>query len=197
MGIERQSPKISLLKLKVETIFDRSLKVHNDFVVLASEIEAKLKQHISETTLERVWGYSMRGYDSVSLHTLNLLCRYAGFESWTKFCESIQEEGIKDSDLFEGEGILSSSLSPGDMLKIGWLPDRECIIKYCGDYRFIAVECKNATMKKGDTFSCIEFRKNQPAVMDNFISVTDPTKTPRRYIAGVKHGLNLLSLLKP
>ena len=36
-----------------------------------------LREHISPTTLERVWGYSTRHYDTVSRCTLDVLARYA------------------------------------------------------------------------------------------------------------------------
>ena len=78
MGIDSSSPKLAALRLTVEKEFGKIPKVHNDFIELADSIKNKLHQHISETTLERVWNYSNRGYDSVSLHTLKLLCLYIG-----------------------------------------------------------------------------------------------------------------------
>lgn len=192
MGIESDSPKIALLRLKIETIFGKAPKVHNDFMLLSESIENKLREHISETTLERVWRYSNRGYGNVSLHTLDLLCRYLGLESWEKFCLSIKDIGLNDSDMFAGESIFSKDLKVGDRLEIGWLPDRKCVIEYLGDNNFIAVKCENSTMQPGDYFSCLEFFLYQPCIMENFISPTQNDENGKRYVAGVRHGLTTL-----
>lgn len=195
MGVNRESSKIALIRLKVEETFGKAPKVHNDFVELAEEIKNNLKRHISETTLERVWGYSGRGYDTVSLHTLDMLSLYAGKDSWAHFCHTLQDEGLKDSDLFEGDYISSCDLKPGERLQIGWLPDRLCTIEFKGNNQFVALECQNATMQSGDSFLCNEFIINQPAVMDKFVSASDPSKSPKRYVAGIKHGLSILKKL--
>lgn len=69
MSIKSNIPQIALLRQCVEERFGKPLTVHADFVELVSQIEILLRQHISESTLERVWGYSTRGYDTVSLRT--------------------------------------------------------------------------------------------------------------------------------
>lgn len=195
MGVERESTKISYLRLKVEQTYGKKPIVHSDFIKLGVNIERKLRQHISETTLERVWGYSVRGYATVSLHTLNMLSRYAGYDSWTHFCESLKEEGFKDSDMFDEDFVRSEDLLPGDCIELQWLPDRRCIIRYLGENRFEAIESENATIQSGDTFKCQMFALHQPAVMDHFIAAADPDASPKRYVAGVKHGISSLKIL--
>lgn len=195
MGVESVSPKIAALKMAVEKEFGKIPRVHNDFVELAEAIKSKLRQHISETTLERVWNYSKRGYETVSLHTLNLLCLYSGKTDWQKHCESLGESGIIDSDMFEGDSIKSEDLQPGTTLKIGWLPDRLCIIEYLGHNRFMALDCENSTMQPGDTFSCLEFRLNHPVMMAEYVQSGCNDKKPKLYIAGKLHGLKTLKIL--
>lgn len=195
MGIESGSPKIALLRTKIESHLDKKPEVHNDFVEIAQSICSSIGKYISETTLERVWNYSNRGYQSVSRYTLDILCEFAGFISWDNFCKIIREEGLKDSDMFEDNSICSEDLLEGDRLQFGWLPDRMCTVKYLGNNRFIAETCENSTMQPGDSFSCIEFMLNHPAVMDQFIAADDPDHTPRRYVAGLEHGLSFLKKL--
>ena len=79
MGIENNIPQIAALRQRVEQRFGNPLDVHSDFLQLVAEIEKELREHISESTLERVWGYSTRGYNSVSLRTLNVLAKYIQF----------------------------------------------------------------------------------------------------------------------
>jgi hypothetical protein len=73
MGIKRNIPQIYALRQSVELRFGKKLAVHADFQSLVAEIEMEQRLHISETTIERVWGYSTRGYETVSLHTLDVL----------------------------------------------------------------------------------------------------------------------------
>ena len=195
MGIESNSPKIALLRQKVENTFGKIPRVHNDFVVLGNTIKATIKKHISETTLERVWNYSNRGYDTVSLYTLDLLSEYAGYLNWGNFCEAIKTDALKDSDLFNCSSIRSIDLKPGDRIKLGWLPDRVCLIEYTGNNRFIAIECQNSTMKTGDTFSCLEFILYQPAYMFDYTVAKRPPEQKNCYVAGSKHGITSLKIM--
>ena len=192
MGIESTSPKIKALRGEIEKKFGKKLEVAADFQALADNLFDTLKQHISSSTLERVWNYSTRKNFKVSLHTLNLLCNYIGKNDWHEFCGHLNETGIIDSEIVEGENVRASSLSKGELLQISWLPDRKCLIEYMGDYRFRAISCENSTLQPGDTFRCIEFIKNQPAIMDELIQSKDQDKKPKRYIAGKLHGLSCI-----
>lgn len=188
MGISSQLPQITVLKKSVEARYGKPLEVHNDFVMLSDDIFRATNVHISETTLERVWNYSTRGYSSVSLHTLNLLSKYCGKDNWELFCNE-QKSLSGDSGLFDEEAVKSSDLQPGDRLKIGWLPDRVCVIRYLGENNFIAEECENSTMQPGDSFTCLQFILHQPANLENF---TNSGGTHRRYTVGRENGLTML-----
>ena len=194
MAVESSLPQIAALRKKIENIFGRALITHNDFVELSILIRENTRKHISETTLERVWNYSTRGYDKISHYTLNLLSEYAGYSDWQKFCSEIKREMGSDSDMFDDSVLFSKDLHPGDRIKLGWIPDRMCTVKYLGNNRFIAEECYNATMKESDSFSCLEFRINHPAVMTDLQSA-DGKVTGKTYVAGIKDGLTLLKKL--
>ena len=184
-----------MLLLEVANKFGRKPGAPADFIALADSIKSSTKQHISSSTLERVWNYSTRNTSSVSVHTLNLLCEYVGKNNWTDFCLSLNQSGIIDSDVVEDKAVFCNSLSIGEKLQIGWLPDRKCILEYLGNYQFKAIHCENSTLRPGDTFKCIEFIKNQPAIMDELLQVSDSSKTPKRYIAGKYHGLSYIKKL--
>ena len=195
MGIESSSPKLAALRVAVEKFFGKIPKVHNDFILLADSIEITLHQHISETTLERIWNYSNRGYATVSLHTLNIISRYIGKKDWQHFCDSLAESGLIDSDMFEGDTIKSEDLKTGDKLQIGWLPDRLCVVEYLGNHRFIAIECENSTIQPGDTFHCLEFILHQPLNMDYFQKKGEKGNSSLRYVAGKMNGITTLRKL--
>lgn len=191
MAVKSDIPQITALRIRVEERFGKPLMVHADFLALVAVIEMEQRQHISETTLERVWGYSTRGYDTVSLRTLDVLSMYGTGCLWAKFCEELEAEC--ESELFNAERIVSADLAIGDRLRIGWLPDRICEVRYLGDNRFVAESCENSKMHEGDTFSCLQFSLGEEALLSDFCqggSISFQT-----YIIGKKHGLTILALL--
>ena len=191
MAIKSNIPQIALLRNLVEERFGKPLSVHSDFMALVAVIEMEQRQHISETTLERVWGYSTRGYNTVSLRTLDVLSMYGAGCLWNKLCEQLETEC--ESVLFNVEKIVASELSIGDRLRIGWLPNRICEIRYLGDNRFIAEHCENSKMCEGDTFSCLQFTLGEEATLSDFRQVN--TSSSQTYIIGKQHGLTILSVI--
>lgn len=196
MAIESTSPEIAVLKARVEDAFRAPLKVHSDFVALGDDIFSRTRQHMSETTLERLWGYSTRGNPTVSRRSLDVLCIYAGYPGWDSFLLRLKEETGSESDLFDAETIASPSLEPGARVLIGWQPDRLCTVRYLGNNRFVAEETHNSRMQPGDTFSCLQFRLHSPLFLEDFTSVASGA-TAAAYGVGLHHGLTTLRLLTP
>ena len=192
MNIKTDTPQICLLRKAVELAIDFPLSTHGDFLRLSAGIEFSLREHMSESTLERLWGYSTRYYETVSVRTLNVLARFVGYQSWTDFCVK-SAKGASESELFSDESISYSDLKVGDRLRIGWPPDRICIIRYLGEGRFIAEGTENSTMQPGDTFSCIQIQKGRPLHLDSFQRAGSLEKL--RYVVGINTGLTLLEIL--
>ena len=195
MGIRRDIPQIIALRGRVEARFGKPLTVHADFLALVAEIEESQRQHISESTLERVWGYSTRGYSTISLRTLDVLSIYGAGCYWKQFCEALQREAEHESELFSVESISATGLEVGDRLQIGWLPDRMCIVRYLGESRFVAEECNNSKMQIGDTFTCPQFALGKSVTLSNFYRKDDPD-TSYTCTIGTRNGLTTLQLLK-
>ena len=78
-------PEIVILRNRVEEAFGKPLESHNAFISLVGAIESAVREHLSESTLERMWGYSTRETNAISLRTLNVLSRYVGSSSWKGF----------------------------------------------------------------------------------------------------------------
>lgn len=194
MAIDSKFPQVSLLKEKVEQAFGKRLHVHSDFENLRDSIFAATKEHISETTLERLWGYSTRGYDSVSRRTLDVLSVFTGVADWEAFLKQLKEEAKSESDMFDFEFIDVSTLQPGVRLRIGWLPDRVCIIRYLGDGRFIAEETRNSKLCPGDTFSCLQLQLHRPLYVSDLKDEAGQLKGVS-YGIGLQHGLTTLQRL--
>lgn len=194
MNIKTDIPQIALLRERIEKSIDFPLNTHGDFLRLSAGIEFTLREHMSESTLERLWGYSTRRYDTVSVRTLNVLCRFIGIHSWEQFCESLSSEG-HESELFTGSTINAADLAVGTRIRIGWLPDRMCTVRYLGDNRFVAEETQNSTMQSGDTFSCLQFQKGRELHLDDFRKA-DPSER-FRYVVGINSGLTTLEIIPP
>lgn len=193
MAVKRNIPQIAALRKLVEERFGKRLAVHADFLALVAVIEMEQRQHISESTLERVWGYSTRGYDNVSLRTLDVLAQYGAGTTWVTFCERLAAETECESEMFNVERVVTSSLTAGDRLRIGWLPDRICEIRYNGNNQFVALYCENSKMHEGDTFSCLEFSLGNEARLSNFRQ--SGAALTQTYVVGKKHGLTVLSII--
>ena len=182
------------MRQSVEALFGKPLAVHSDFVALSESIFDKTREHVSETTIERVWNYSTRRYDTVSKRTLDVLARYVGFKDWGEFTGHLKLEGKVESDMFDKEIVDTGSLEPGSRLRIGWPPDRVCVIRYLGDNRFVAEETFNSKLRPGDTFSCLQFRLHAPLYLAELRDAAGEIKG-LSYGVGLRNGLTILQLL--
>lgn len=195
MSIEKNIPQIVALRSCVEKKFGKPLNVHSDFLNLVADIENTLREHISESTLERVWGYSTRGYNTVSLRTLNVLTTYATGNDWKSFCNSLNAKEECESDIFSSNAIYTDELAVGDRLRIAWMPNRVCIIRYEGDNRFIAEECENSKMQPGDTFRCAAIYLGHELCVHDFRQRGNIDGVGSNYVIGKRNGLTFLKKL--
>ena len=196
MSIQANIPEITALRKEVEDKFGITLHTHADFVSLTESIEEALHEHLSPTTLERVWGYSTRHYDTVSRRTLDVLARYVEQGNWDEFCHHLREAAGTESDFFT-EGILDvASLSIDTRLRLGWQPDRVCEVRYLGDYRFVVESVTNGSLRTGDSFSCLQFQLGKLLYMDCFLRADETMDSNQRYAVGRENGLTLLEIIE-
>ena len=209
MSIPSDMPQIAALKIKVEECFGKHPLTHTDFLELVSALETARREHMSESTLERLWGYSTRENEGgmVSVRTLNVLANFSGFNGWEDFCSWLKAEQRKESDLFSGKTLRSSELEAGDRVLIGWQPDRLCTVRYLGEYQFEVESAENTSLSQGDRFKVLQFQLGRPMYLEDFCPVHSPAgsggpsgaataSTPSgTYAVGQEHGLTTLKLL--
>jgi hypothetical protein len=198
MNFKTDLPQIVALRQQVEAKAGITLKTHGDFLSLVKIIEETMKEHISESTLERVWGYSTRGYDSISLRTLSLLSRFIGDEGFQAFCLRLKDKAQIESEMFVADAIVTNTLETGDRLQIGWLPDRLILVRYLGNNRFVVEDSENSSIQSGDKFSCLQMQKGREMYMDLFQRATEKgTPNPNaRYVVGQQNGLTTLKVVE-
>ena len=90
MSIKADAPQVVALRKEIESITGR-ISSHSKFGKLSTLIEEELKEHISITTLERVWGYSTRSGMNISVRKLNILSQLTGARDWETFCTKLEE----------------------------------------------------------------------------------------------------------
>lgn len=185
MRIKVDTPEIALLRAEVCAKAGFIPAVHSQFVRLAAAIETDLRLHLSSTTLERLWKYSTRSYDTVYEYTLDILCQWLGDDSWQAFVRrqrsgpgmsaSVNTTQCKTSraeDAANGT-IETSTLQTGTRLRLGWRPDCLCEILCLGDCRFVCTASQNTGLKPGDTFICTRVEPGRPLTLDHFFRPAD------------------------
>jgi len=190
MKVDINSPEISVLRKTVEQKFGCPIESPRIFSSLSFDIEEKLSEYLSDTTLQRIWLYKS-GYGTVAIHSLNVLSRYCGFLSWDAFKNTIKESSDVESEMFDGESIDASTLAEGTCIRIGWMPDRICTIKYLGHLKFVAIETANSKLMEGDVFTCNRLQLGREIRIDDL----DRGGRKMSYIAGERNGLTLLEII--
>ena len=193
MSVTVNIPEITALRSRVEEQFGQPLETHNGFISLVGAIESEIREHVSESTLERMWGYSTRGADAMSVRTLNVLSRYVGSSSWKGFCADLKQSSPVESEEFSGDSIVSEALVAGKRLRLGWLPDRMITVEYLGMNRFVVIESLNSSLQPGDSFDCIQIQAGRPLYLDRFRRASSDAEA--RYVAGERSGLTLVKVL--
>lgn len=192
MAIDTSIPQVAALKLAVEKRFGHPIETRSDFTLLAADIERTTRDHIAENTLRRLWG-RISSYDTVFTRTLDILSKYIGHEQWKSYCEYLSKEKNPESEIVvEAVSIRVEDLKPGDKIRIGWLPDRICIVQYMGGRTFKAIDAKNATIQIGDTFECSLMLKNFPLFVENLVHGGEYCN---RYTMGMINGITTLEKL--
>lgn len=193
MSVPVNIPEITALRSSVEEKYGTPPETHNGFISLVGAIEADVREHVSESTLERMWGYSTREADAISLRTLNVLSRYVGASSWKGFCANLKHSSQIESEEFSGDSIVSAALIAGKHLRLGWLPDRLITVEYLGMNRFVVIESMNSSLQPGDSFECLQIQAGRPLYLDRFRRADADGEA--RYVAGERSGLTLVKVL--
>ena len=173
-----------ILREMIEKMAGRKMVVPRDFAWLSEKVEERTQQRVSASTLRRFWGYVSEGV-SASRFTKDVLAKFLGYADFEEFGLS-QGTGERQSQMVIGKEISCDDLYEGQMLKLSWLPDRTCIIRYQGNGSFKVVSSENTRLAKDDTFECRHFINHEPAYLHAWKHGVDK---PVTYAIGKKNGI--------
>ena len=173
-----------ILREMIERMVGRKMVVPRDFVWLSEKVLERTQQRVSASTLRRFWGYVNEGV-TASKFTKNVLAIFLGYADFEEFGLS-QGTGEQQSQMVIGKEISCDVLYEGQMLKLSWLPDRTCIIRYQGNGSFKVVSSENTRLAKDDTFECRHFINHEPAYLHAWKHGDDE---PVTYVIGKKNGI--------
>lgn len=187
--MQNDTEQIARLKNTIEKVVGRKIEHPKDFDFLSKQIEGYVGEHISVSTLKRVWGYVASGSE-ISGYTLNVLSRMVGYADWEDFCKvqnDEDEEGIGDSShKIICRKLFTSALNRGDKISIVWKPERKIVIQFEGQDQFIVKESIKSKLKEGDIFHCLQFIDQQPLFLSGLYRKGMP---PCDYICGRQGGI--------
>lgn len=176
--------QIARLKEAVERVVGRKILHPKEFDFLCRQIEGYVGEHISASTLKRVWGY-INASSELSESTLDILSKLIGYESWESFSQD-NGNGEENSHKLICRKLFTSALTPGDKISVVWRPDRKIVIRFEGQDLFIVLESMNSKLAAGDIFHCLQFVEKQPLFLSGLYRQGMP---PCDYICGRQGGI--------
>lgn len=156
---------ISRMCKVVEACFGSSPKSSRHFEALSDSIHTRTGILLSPTTLKRLWGYLDENVNP-RLHTLDTLCRYAGWNGWHDFTDN-QHNYIESGPIDRPRLDVCRELKPGNTIILTWKPERVCEVKFLGENRFEVISCKGTRLQPGDSFRCTSIIADEPLYLDH------------------------------
>lgn len=173
-----------ILREMIERMVGRKMLVPRDFAWLSEKVLERTLQRVSASTLRRFWGYVDEGV-TASKFTKNVLAIFLGYADFEEFV-LLQGAGEQQSQMVMGREISCDDLYEGQLLKLSWLPDRTCIIRYQGNGKFRVLASANTRLSKDDTFECHHFINHEPAYLHGW---KHGDREPVTYAIGKKNGI--------
>lgn len=186
----RQIPEVSYLLSEVEAKYGRRISTSADFESLSVVIEHSIGDLISSSTLKRLWGYVTLN-PTPRIATLDVLARYVGYKNFRSFCESLKDSKAFVSDFFNADYLSVDDLKSGDLVTIGWMPNRKVVMKYNGSRTLEVVESHNSKLSEGDSFELNEIIIGYPMVISRILRNGEYTSS---YIAGQQGGISYMKV---
>ena len=185
------TPEILALMTAVEERFERRPETSTQFIALSYAIESATGEHLSASTLKRLWGY-VSSTPAPRISTLDVLSVYVGQRSFRSFCDSLRAGKEDSSAFFQTSYLIPEELTPGTLVELGWEPDRLIRVEYLGNNRFRVFENRNSKLQVGDEFEAASFMTGYPLCLSGVLRGGQWTSP---FIGGKNGGLTIVRIV--
>ena len=187
------TPEVQELIRLVEKKYKKKLNTTTDFDEFSLHLDRHVKiGKISPSTLKRLWGY-VNDTHKPRVSTLNLLSEYIGHQSYDKFVEWLKSSSLYNSSFFTTRHISSAQLEIGDIVEIGWQPNRIVTLQYKGNSEYEVIRSINSKLQENDKFVTGCFIMGHPLYLPCLQRNGECTSS---FIAGRNGGLTCLNILE-
>lgn len=178
----------SYLRRRVEACFGTIPATSRHFEQLSESIHSRTGVLLSPTTLKRFWGYLSEPVVP-SRHTLDVLCRYAGWKDWQDFSAAPKSDALESGPVGSPSLDVRRDLQPGCTVLLTWAPGRICRIRSLGADSFEVVESQGSRLQPGDRFRTARIIADAPLYLDHLTRDADDMGT---YVCGSKTGVRFV-----
>ena len=175
-----------LLCEAVEREAGKAVQTPSDFEWLAENIEARVKERVSASTLMRLWGY--RKGVATRQGTLDTLARYLGYADYVTFANWMPTNPDEpQSDEVLARSLRTAEVMVGQRVLLTWNPNRRLEVELRDDGCYEVKAAEETKLSVGDTFKCDIFIEGEPLYMSELIH---EGLAPMVYVAGKKDGIH-------
>ena len=186
------TPEIEELKSLVEQRYGKILGTTTDFEEFSFYLEKEVDKKISASTLKRLYGYVGDDHKP-RIVTLDILANYIGHKNYMAFCQWLKTSTKYNSSFFKANQLVSSDLTKGAQIAIGWSPNRILQLRYLGNSTYEIEHAENSKLQKGDKFVTGCFIKEQPLFLPYIERGGERTAS---FVAGRNGGLTMINIVK-
>jgi hypothetical protein len=176
-----------IIKQKIEKRFGKAVVYSKDCEALAATISSECKEHISGSTLKRLYGF-VKGTEQARQSTLDVIAKYLDSPNWEMLIKSF--DNASQSEFITLHEISIEQLDMGKAIELGYFPNRRLYLKYLGKQQFEVFRSENSKLANGDILTAFHFVLGYPLLIEN---VKRNGKDLGQYIAGKSSGLTHIS----
>lgn len=140
------TPEIEELKKLIEEKYGKKLSTTTDFDEFSLFLQRKNDINVSSSTLKRLYGYVGDSHKP-RVVTLNALASYLGHKDYASFVTWLKKSTRYNSSFFDANQLVSNDLTTGDVVEIGWAPNRLLRLVYNGNSIFRVIETQNTSLR--------------------------------------------------
>lgn len=175
---------------RIEQKFGGAIKYPKDCEGLSNAIKQACKQHISPSTLKRLFGF-VKKVEQPRRYTLDVLANYIGFKDWDSCVRFSKSQD--NSSFFMVDGIETRKLKKGNKVEFTYEPGRHVVLQYNGSEKYKVISSRNSKLQDGDVIQFSYMALNHPLIAAD---VSRNKKSLGKFTAGKINGISSIKILE-